>query len=147
MRFEKSAGVIVFRKTDSGREYLLLQNSSKFFWDFPKGNMDKGETEEEAAARELREEASLTKVKFVPGFKETAEYFYTFGGEKIHKVLVMFLGEETNQEEVKISWEHSASKWASFEEARKILKDKKALIIEEAEKFLSSRLEKWTKKD
>ena len=53
MRFDKSAGVVVYRRTGPETEYLILQNSSKFFWDFPKGNIDAGETEEQAALREL----------------------------------------------------------------------------------------------
>lgn len=144
MRFEKSTGVVVFRKVKSGTEFLLLQNSSKFFWDFPKGNVDAGESEEETALRELAEEAGLKKVKLVPGFKEKMEYFYTFEGEKIHKVVVMFLGESIG-EEVKVSWEHSDHKWVTLEIGKAMLKDKKKEMLEKAHEFLSSRLTKWAK--
>lgn len=146
MRHEKSAGFIVFRKTKAGPEYLLLQNSSRFFWDFPKGNIAEGESEENAAMRELEEEAGIKKIKTVPGFRDRSEYFYTFEGEKIHKIVFMLLAEIGKGEEVKLSWEHSDYRWVDSHTAKKMLKDKKKLAIENAEKFLSSRLSNWTKK-
>ncbi len=144
MRFEKSAGVIVFRRGKKGAEYLLLQNSSKFFWDLPKGNIGAEESEQETALRELAEEAGLKRTKLIPGFREIVEYFYTFEREKIHKVVVMFLAESAG-EDVKLSWEHSDYKWVPFETAETMLKEKKIELIQRAHKFLSSRLEKWTK--
>ena len=145
MREETSAGVIVFRRKGGVAEYLILQNSSKFFWDFPKGNIDAGESEEESAVRELEEEAGLKNVKLLPGFRETAEYFYKFQGEAIHKRLIMFVGEAPADEEVKISWEHSKYDWVPFDVAKSRLKDKKIVLLEKANKFLSGRIENWTK--
>lgn len=145
MRFEKSAGFVVFRKTDSGPEYLLLQNSSKPFWDFPKGLLDAGESEEEAARREAFEEAGLKDVKMVHGFKEKATYFYRLGGETIHKDLVMFLG-AVSEGDVKLSWEHSAFEWLPFDEAKKRLTKQKLELLERAERFLRGQLKNWEKR-
>ena len=88
----------------------------------------------------------MTKVRLVPGFKEKMEYFYTFKEEKIHKTVVMFLGESAG-EDVKISWEHSDHKWVTLEEGKKILKDKKKEMIGKVHRFLSSRLENWDKRN
>lgn len=144
MKFEKSAGIIVFRKEKNTPLFLLLQNSSGFFWDFPKGNIGESESEEKAAMRELEEEAGLTKIKLVPGFKERVQYWYTLGGEKIFKTLVMFLG-ETSEEKVRLSWEHRKYEWLPYEIAKTRLKTQKLELLEKANKFLSGSLKSWIK--
>ena len=49
---ERSAGSVVYRESDEGRIYLLLQNSGR--WDFPKGRVEKGESEVQTVLREVR---------------------------------------------------------------------------------------------
>lgn len=144
MKKEKSCGFVVFRRTESGPEYLLLQNSSKFYWDFPKGLVGDGESELEAAKRELEEEAGLKDIKIISGFKETVKYVYKFKDTTIDKTLIMFLAEALD-DKVTVSWEHSRHEWVPFEVAKTRLKDKKLLVIERAHKFLSTRLGNWTK--
>lgn len=143
MRNERSAGFIVFRKGGQGVLYLLLQNSSKFFWDFPKGNVAQGEDDQAAARRELMEEAGITQIRPVDGFREQVSYSYRFDGDLIHKDLVMFAGEVPDSNVV-LSWEHSDFAWLPFEQARSRLKDRKLLVLERAHSFLSGRLENWT---
>ncbi|MFC1789540.1 NUDIX domain-containing protein [Patescibacteria group bacterium] len=59
------AGGIV-RKINSGKVYLLLiRDASKPKWVFPKGHVEKGETIEYGAEREVREETGLVSVKLV----------------------------------------------------------------------------------
>lgn len=144
MRKEVSAGFVVFRRDGERILYLLLQNSSKKFWDFPKGNIDGKETEDEAARRELKEEAGITDIKIMEGFREEMKYFYRWDGDLIDKKVVMFLG-EVDSPDVKISWEHAAFEWLLFEDAKKLLRDKKLEILEKANEFLSSRLSNWMK--
>lgn len=144
MKFEKSVGVIVFRKGKAGPEFLLLQNSSKGFWDFPKGLAEPDESEGSTAKRELKEEAGLEKVRFIDGFREKVTYFYRFEGELVRKDLTMFLGEAAD-EKVRLSWEHSSHEWLTFDQARVRLKTQKLQLLEKANKFLSSRLRNWMK--
>jgi 8-oxo-dGTP pyrophosphatase MutT (NUDIX family) len=144
MKKELSAGFVVFRREGPRILYLILQNSSRKFWDFPKGNIDTGESEEDAATRELKEEAGIEKIKIVKGFRGEMKYFYRFKDELIDKKVVIFLG-EVEDSDIKLSWEHSAYEWLPFEDAKKLLKDKKIEILERANEFLSSRLSKWFK--
>ncbi|MBI4894744.1 MAG: NUDIX domain-containing protein [Candidatus Aenigmarchaeota archaeon] len=139
MRSERSAGFVVFRKDTRGLVYLLLQNSSKFFWDFPKGHISPGEGEEAAARRELMEEAGITQITPVSGFREQVSYSYTFRDEVIQKDLIMFAG-EVPDERVVLSWEHSSFAWLTFDDARERLKDKKLAVLEKAHGFLSENL-------
>jgi 8-oxo-dGTP pyrophosphatase MutT (NUDIX family) len=54
-----SAGGVVFRMTDSGREVLLCGRSSDGLWALPKGTPERGETMEQTALREVREETGV----------------------------------------------------------------------------------------
>jgi len=67
-----SAGVIVVRKQAGNWQYLFLRAFRN--WDFPKGEMEPGESFLEAAVRETREETGITELDFSWGevFKETA---------------------------------------------------------------------------
>ena len=142
---EKSAGVVVFRKIEGTISFLIIRNSSHKVWDFPKGNIEEGENEEQAAMREMKEEAGLEKVKIIPGFKETMNYYYKRDGNLVSKEVVMFLGEEKNIEEVKLSWEHDKYVWAELEGALEIVRDKKKDVLVKAYEFLSGRLDNFTK--
>ena len=70
-----TADVAVFRETEAGWELLLIRRGGHPFlgkWALPGGFSEPGETVDEAAARELREETSLTDTPLTPvGFFST----------------------------------------------------------------------------
>ena len=69
---ERSAGAVVFI-ADNETEYLLLHYTAGH-WDFPKGNIEAGETERQAATLEIREETGITDVEFLEGFRQIISY-------------------------------------------------------------------------
>ncbi len=69
---EKSCGAIVYTASESCIAYLLVQEKSGF-WVFPKGHMEPGETEQETAMREIKEETGLT-VRVIDGFRAMDEH-------------------------------------------------------------------------
>lgn len=145
---EKSCGAIIFRKEKGKLFYLILYKKAydhyKEAWDFPKGNVELRETEQQAAAREIEEETGIKKIVFVPEFREIIKFFYKREGKLVYKE-VIFLLAETKQREVKLSFEHNAYKWASYEEALKLLTHKNsANILEKAQKFLKEKLKQKT---
>lgn len=73
MKKEKSCGAIVCRPCDSWTEVLLIRHKNGGHWAFPKGHAEKGETEEETALREIKEETGL-KVKLDTSFRHTVTY-------------------------------------------------------------------------
>jgi 8-oxo-dGTP pyrophosphatase MutT (NUDIX family) len=53
------AGGVVFRLRPRGREFLVIRASRRDEWVLPKGHIDPGESPEEAAVREVREEGAV----------------------------------------------------------------------------------------
>lgn len=136
MPFEKSAGAVVFYREKNGEIFYLLLHHEWGHFDFPKGNVEKGESLIETAKREIKEETGLEKIKFIPGFKENINYFYKLKGKNIFKIVTFFLAQSENKK-VKISFEHKEYKWLPFKEAVKILKFKNTKeILKKADNFL-----------
>lgn len=128
MPVERSAGIIIYRDTPEGRRYLLLRASRdestltpgkrvKDFWDFAKGQLEKGETGLEAARREAEEEAGFRDIEINPDFKHTVQYFTFRTGKPVPKYVAMFLG-CVSSETVTLSWEHDKYEWLLYEDAR-----------------------------
>lgn len=136
MDTERSAGVIVFRDGPAGREYLLLRSASGGHWGFPKGRVEPGEDEAEAALRELHEEAGIS-VEILPGFREVIDYEFARGSRNLHKEVVYFLG-RARSFTVTLSGEHLDYLWASYERTRQRLSYENAQeLLDKAERFLN----------
>ena len=70
MKKEKSCGAVVYRMEDGSPEILLIKHRNGGHWAFPKGHVEKNETESETALREIQEETGLA-VDLDTGFRET----------------------------------------------------------------------------
>lgn len=138
---EQSAGAVIFRMDQKKPYYLLLHyptgsRTKKEYWDFPKGHLEQGESEKQAAAREIEEETGLRDISFISGFEYGIQYYFRVEGKTIFKTVVFFLA-STKKKEIKISFEHEGFLWASFEDALKKLKFANARrILKLAHQFL-----------
>lgn len=138
MKVEVSSGIIVFRDRDGSRSFLLLDRKEGFL-DFPKGHIEKGETEIEAAVRETSEETGL-EVTPIEGFRKEMEYWFKFKGELIRKKVVMFVGESLNNDSPTVSFEHMGYRWLDYDEALGQLKfENQKKLLEEVQAFLNKR--------
>jgi 8-oxo-dGTP pyrophosphatase MutT (NUDIX family) len=137
---ERSAGTVLFNDNDGKLEYLLLHYPAGH-WDFPKGNIEKGEAEMDTVRREVKEETSLDNIEFVNGFRKKIMYNYRRGGKLVYKEVIFYLA-KTNAKNVKLSFEHQGYKWLNYNDAMKLLTYKNAkMILEEANKFLNAKKE------
>ena len=101
---EKSAGAVIFLRDGDKPTFLLLHYTSGH-WDFPKGNIEKGESEKQAAIREVREETGISDMQLVDGFRQVVEYKYRHGRRLVSKEVVLFLA-QTKTTRVILSDEH-----------------------------------------
>lgn len=132
---ERSAGAILFSEKDGSVEYLLLHYPAGH-WDFPKGNVEEGEKDLETVRREVKEETSIDRMKFVDGFRRKVEYNYKRGGRLVHKEVVFYLA-RTDVKDVKLSYEHKNYRWMKYEDALKRLTYRNSkIILDDANSFL-----------
>ena len=110
---EHSAGAIIVR---DGKYLLLKYKFKTFYWDFPRGNVEEGESEQEAARREIQEETAITELTFFPSFKEKINWTYKRDGKLVEKYVTFFFA-ETHQKAVRISEEHLDYAWLAYDEA------------------------------
>jgi bis(5'-nucleosidyl)-tetraphosphatase len=139
MLLERSAGAVVFSIKYSGNVFFLLLRYSAGHWDFPKGNIEDGEDEVQAACREIREETGIKNVVFLEGFNKKVEYNYRRHRNVIHKEVVFFLA-KTDSQRVILSNEHIAYSWTDFDSALARLTYMTAKdILVKAQDYLKSR--------
>jgi bis(5'-nucleosidyl)-tetraphosphatase len=133
---EFSAGIVTFFQNNDKREYLLLHYLSGH-WDFPKGHIEKGESKEQAALRELKEETGL-HAEIRDGFEESILYFhYVPTQELAHKTVYFFVG-EVSDTLITLSGEHVGYKWLSFDMAlEQLTYDNAKQILKKADTFLA----------
>jgi len=132
----RSAGAVVFRRTDRGIRLLVLRAYKN--WDFPKGLVDTGEDPLAAAKREVREETGLADCDYPFGeeHKETLPYAN-------NKIARYYLAEtEEHAIELPVSTalgrpEHHEYRWVSFDEAEDLLPPRLAVVLAWARNTLS----------
>lgn len=144
--WEVSVGAVVFRETAAGREYLLLHYPSGHF-DFPKGHIEPGETEEETLRRETLEETGIETLDVLPS-RSSIRYFYAAKGTERERreregrglwifKQVHFFPARTTEEDVVISHEHIGYVWLPFVEAlEKVTFENARRILRETEEYL-----------
>lgn len=117
MQYEKSCGAIVYRKFHGNTELLLIKNANGGHWSFPKGHVEPGETEEETALREIKEETDID-VALVPGFREVITYTPK---KDICKDVIYFLGKALTYDYTPQESEVAQIKWVEINHANSIL--------------------------
>lgn len=114
--FEKSCGVLPYRIVNSKREFLLVFETYSKCWSLPKGHIEAGETDIQAALRELMEETGLTAKL---DSSRCASIEYPISGFA-RKEVVFFLGEVAGEPKVR-DGEIEEFKWVPAEELREYL--------------------------
>lgn len=135
MRTEKSCGAVVYRTDGDHVEYLLIQ-SLEGVWGFPKGHMEPGESEEQTALREIREE-TRADVRLAEGFRAVTEYPLPHRADTMKQV-VYFLGEYTGGALAPQAEELLELRWMDFEQAVELFRfEDSRQILRQARAFLT----------
>lgn len=85
-----SCGIVPLQKTEQGIEVLLIFHKGGRHWSFPKGHKDPGETDLQAAFRELKEETGLEIEKCFSDIAYLETYTFYKLHEKVRKTVTYF---------------------------------------------------------
>jgi 8-oxo-dGTP diphosphatase len=138
--FEISAGGVVFRERERGHEVILVSTKGGKAWALPKGLVEKGESLEDTARREVKEETGVEAESL--GRIDKIDYWFFWEDDegkkrRHHKVVYFFLmrykggsTEEHDYEVEEVRWFpiEEAIKLASYRSEREILKKAKEMI-------------------
>ena len=131
--YEHSCGAVVFRQIKGEYRFLLIKNRRSTHWGFPKGHMEKGETREETAIREVLEETGV-HIHIYEGFCSESEYRI---GAKIEKRVEVFLASTEDTQTVIQKEEIEDYIWLRYPEAYEMLKfDNDKEILESVKEYM-----------
>jgi 8-oxo-dGTP pyrophosphatase MutT (NUDIX family) len=119
-RFQLSAGGVVCRRNPAGQiEVALIATQRGQRWGLPKGLVESGESLDETAVREVREETGL-EAEFVERLGPI-EYWYWWdeGGEKVryHKKVYYFLMAYRSGDVAQHDFEVEEVRWFPIDQA------------------------------
>src|SRR5258708_772968 len=122
MKYEFSAGGVVFKKEEGELWILVSQHSHDHGWVFPKGLIGdhiENESKEATAVREVAEETGAVGNIIQPLTPIT--YWYQMEGEKRKKTVYYYLMEYTGGDITQHDWEMENVEWLPVEEVEKRL--------------------------
>lgn len=111
-RIIEAAGGVV---NNPDGEILFIRRLGK--WDLPKGKMEKGESREESAVREIEEETGLSNVELIRFINTTFHIYVERNGDKVlkctHWFEMNFSGEDTSKPQIEegiteVAWKNTS---------------------------------------
>jgi len=140
--FEVSSGGVVFRYRGKSLEVLLINTRAGEVWQLPKGLVEKGESLETAALREVKEETGIT-ARVIKKFDKIDYWFWwtdeTGTRRRHHKIVYFFLMEYTGGSTEDHDTEVESAEWfeittaiekATYKNERELLKKLKVYLQE-----------------
>lgn len=134
---------IVYDKVKGKDRFLILKKQGDWEgWQFVQGGKEKDEDFETAVKREVLEETGLSAESVQRLSDIKSDYFYREADETVHKLVHFYLVKADSKKKVKISIEHSDSKWVDSKKASAMVKYNKKEFeqaLSEMKKLLSQK--------
>lgn len=137
IKYLYSSGGVIFRKSEDHFDVGLIATKNRTVWTLPKGIIDKDESPEMAAVREIQEETGLTG-SIIDKLGEKSYWFYLKDeNAKCKKTVTYFLLKHVSGETNNFSWEVDEAGWFPLDEAINMLnyKSDKEILIKANEKL------------
>jgi 8-oxo-dGTP pyrophosphatase MutT (NUDIX family) len=120
---QTSAGGVVYRRRGAEVEVALISVGEEGRWQLPKGLVGRGESPEEAALREVREETGL-ECEIVAPLEPVEYWYFSKGGvrrvrfhKRVHFYLMRYVSGETEEHDDEVN----EARWVDSEEAAGML--------------------------
>ncbi len=132
MKKEKSCGAVVIKEEQDGLKFLIIKQHDEN-WHFPKGHVEEGETEEQTAIREIKEETNID-VELDTNFRKVITYSPKEG---VLKDVVFFIGKAISFDLKIDPKELLDAKWVNPDEVKDYLNYQDTIwVFEEAVNYL-----------
>ena len=121
-RIAVSAGGLVIRAVGGQPEIVVGRRRRErdgYVWSLPKGTPEEGETREETALREVREESGL-EVRILSYF-DAISYSFVRTGERIEKTVYYYIMEAIGGSFEQYDKEFDELRWVRMDEAVRLL--------------------------
>jgi 8-oxo-dGTP pyrophosphatase MutT (NUDIX family) len=138
-KLQISAGGVAFRKRDERIEVALISVGDDNRWQLPKGLVEKDESTEAAAVREVREEAGIATEVVARIDKVEYWYFWKEEGKRVryHKFVYFYLLCYKSGDVADHDHEVSEARWVEIEQAIEMLAfDSEKKIVEMAKRLI-----------
>lgn len=142
MKQPRAAGFLIL-KGSPVEQFLLMKHPKR--WDLPKGHVDPGETDLQAAYRELEEETGIPSdaVQLHPEFEYVTRYSvngkrYGGGDQPVEKTTRIFLATLFKDLPIRVT-EHEDYRWFSWQPPHSIQATAIDPLLAEVETFLRQR--------
>jgi phosphoribosylformimino-5-aminoimidazole carboxamide ribotide isomerase len=117
----RSAGIVPYRYTETGPEFLLIFNLFFDQWQFPRGGMEEHEDDLHAALREFVEETGLPIVQLYDSCRIELNYVAYIRSYTIERTVIYYLA-EVGAGEVQLGNEnHCEARWLDATETWELL--------------------------
>lgn len=142
-KIPRASGFLIFCREPELR-FLLMKHTDR--WDLPKGHVDEGESDLDAAYRELLEETGIKKsevemdpdFRFEIAYEVSAKKYTGKKNDKVLKTVVIFLGFIPRKREIEVS-EHPDYKWFKWNPPHAIQEKTIDPLLAEVESFLETK--------
>ena len=136
---EVSAGGLVVDQSPEGPRAALigrLDRRGLLRWSLPKGHVERGETPEDTAVREVAEETGITGRVLAP--LGTIDFWFTIADRRVHKTVHHFLliaeGGELSDEDIEVT----EVAWVPLPEVRaRLAYDDERQLVDKASRLLA----------
>jgi 8-oxo-dGTP pyrophosphatase MutT (NUDIX family) len=133
-----AGGLVVDLGGEIARGALIarLDRQGRLLWSLPKGHIERGETAEQAAVREVEEETGISGVILAP--LGTIDFWFVAEGQRIHKTVQHFLLRATGGELSDADIEVEQVAWVPLRDmAEQLAYPDERSLVDTAERLLS----------
>lgn len=141
-RKHTSAGGVIYKANESGFQVILISHHNqkgRLIWCLPKGSIEQGESLQETAVREVREETGASG-RLLDKIGQIQYWFYSKEEEtKIFKTVHFYLLEYLEGNEKDHDSEVDEARWVALEEGLQMLThNSERAIMEKAARYLTA---------